>query len=394
LLFLLLGVNALLTPMNGLRLGSFMSLSDVLLVAAAPVVMARQLLSPAATFTQRFRPFLTALGVIILGGLIAAFVSSDSQAGIPDLIRFTLSTVGVLLLVAAWAPSRREVRVLAWALSLGAATSALVGLARLSSIGRPAGLATHPNHLGMTSMLSLGTAFGLAMTSKGLQRKVAGVLSILLVAGLLVSGSRAALFGALVMALTFLVVTHNGRTIRWYLSLCAPLLCAVLLGVVHLPTTNAFTRLFGDDPSAAASNRDRAEARAESFDQIRARPITGSGFNFSRTAHSLYLQLWVSAGLLGLFGLLALLLLTIGVLLLGARAHDPLLVGMAASYLGYLAAGVATNILWDRYVWLHLALTMALAALASSRVRMTDGDTAANINRVRIFSSDVTLRSG
>lgn len=364
-LLLLFVVNAVLTPMNSLRVGPFMGLSDTLLLVAVPVVAARQLLHPSATYTARFRPMLGALGLVAFGGLVASCLASDPLSGIPDLIRFSLSTIGLLVLMATWSPTADQVRILIWALGAGAGVSVIVGfVSGFSFVGRAVGLTSHPNHLGMASMLAMGGAFGLAMTAKPSQRKVAGALSLLLLLGVLVSGSRAALLGVIVFVLVFLLAMRTGRTLRWYGAVCVPLVCAVLLGIVQLPSANAFTRLIGNDPGTAASDFEREEIRIETFDRIRERPFTGSGFSFSRTAHALYLQLWASAGVLGLLGLTAIIVLTIGILVAGARARDALLVAMAASFLGYLAAGFASNILWDRYVWLHLALALALLAQA------------------------------
>ena len=367
LLLLLFTVNAFLTPMNVLRVGSFFSVSDTALLAAAPIVIASRFLRPSGTPLGPFRPFLAALGAMAGGGTIATAFASDPIAGLPHVARFVVSTIGVMLVVAAWAPTRAQVRVIVWAFTLGASVSVVAGLVSgFSFVGRAVGLTLHPNHLGMASMMAAGSAFGLALTSSGKSRRVAHAISLLLVAGVLVSGSRAAFFGLLVAVLAFFMVARSARTVLRSVAFCTPLVLAVLLGFVHLPGANAFDRLFRGDRGTELSDEERAGVRIEALEQIRARPVHGSGFENSRTAHSLYLQLWASAGLVGLGGLLALVVVTIRLLMAAAKIRDRLVAAMVAAFFGYLAGGVASNILWDRYVWLHMTLAIALLAARRS----------------------------
>ena len=374
LLLLLITVNAFLTPMNGLRLGSFFSLSDVALLAAAPIVAASRILRPSGSHLERFRPFLAALSAMAVGGMIATAFASEPVRGLPHVARFVVSTIGLMLVVAGWAPTRAQVRVVVWAFTLGASVSVVAGLlSGLLVVGRAIGLTTHPNHLGMASMMAAGSAFGLALTSGRNSRKLAHAIGLLLVAGVLVSGSRAAFFGLLVAALAFFMVMRSARTVLRSVAFCMPLVLALLLGFVELPGANAFNRLFRGDRGTELSDQERAEVRTEAIEQIRARPVQGSGFENARTAHSLYLQLWASAGLVGLGGLLALVVVTIKMLMTAAKIRDRLVVAIGAGFLGYLAAGVASNILWDRYVWLHVTLGIALLAALRPAAGQTSG---------------------
>ncbi len=49
------------------------------------------------------------------------------------------------------------------------------------------------------------------------------------------------------------------------------------------------------------------------------------------------------------------------------RRRDPLVGGFLAMYLGYLAAAVFSNAIWDRWLWFPIAC--GLAAAAHSRER-------------------------
>jgi hypothetical protein len=62
---------------------------------------------------------------------------------------------------------------------------------------------------------------------------------------------------------------------------------------------------------------------------------------------------------LALGGLAVLWALALGVLRLGRRRQDGLLIGLAAAYVAYLVMGLVGNQLWDRYLWVILALMIA-----------------------------------
>lgn len=361
LLMLLLGVGALLTPMNGLRVGPLMSLGDTFLLSAVPLVIGRRIFRIKKT-TRQFRPFYSALLLILLGGLVASsFSDGNPVAAMPDLARFAISTFGVLSLVAAWGPDRSQVRLLMWLFAVGTSINVILGVVTgFTFVGRAVGLSTHPNHLGMVCMLASGIALGLALTSHGVLRKSAVSLFLIVLAGVMVSGSRAALVGEIFFVLTLLLALRRWYVMRWVGVLAMMVIVAGIAGAVPIPSANSFQRLLGDE-SASLSDAERDDARTASLDQINQDPVTGSGFEFSRVAHSLYLQVWVSCGLIGLAGLLLLILL-VGRLLVYRSPSDVLIAGAAASFVGFLVAGMASNILWDRYVWLHLAMAVALSA--------------------------------
>ena len=108
------------------------------------------------------------------------------------------------------ASSKRTVGWVVWAWIVSAGASAAVAvvdaigpatigtaLTGVQYLGRPAGLSVHPNHLAITCAMALpiaGWSFSYA-TGRG-ARLVSAVFIGILIAGLLVSGSRAGFLGA------------------------------------------------------------------------------------------------------------------------------------------------------------------------------------------------------
>ncbi|MGI9119545.1 MAG: O-antigen ligase family protein, partial [Acidimicrobiales bacterium] len=114
-----------------------------------------------------------------------------------------------------------------------------------------------------------------------------------------------------------------------------------------------------------AADEDRAEYRAVTLDQIEAHPLTGVGFNFAKVAHNVYLQVLASAGVIGLLGFLGVAALVVAMAIktaLPGPQHDLWPAGMIAAYVAYLAAGVVSNLLWDRWLWVYLSLAVAVSA--------------------------------
>lgn len=355
-------------PMNGVRILSFFTLSDLFAVVAALFVVASQVGSLEKRSWSYFRPPLFAAALITYGGLVGMLAGSGGWEGVGDLVRFALSTIGVLLLVSLWGPSPRDVTVVAWAFTIGASVNAFAGLIALhDASGRAIGLTLHSNHFALVSLLACGISVGLALASRAWPRRFAVLMSIILVAGMLESGSRATVVGALVMFATLLVMTRSWRLLRWAAVLGGSFALLLAVNVIELTSTDALGRLFNEDPTVRISDEERTLARGKAFRTIDSRPVTGVGFSAAKEAHNVYLQVWAAAGLLGLFGVSMLATSIVGMSWRAPRG-SPLLLGYLASLCGYLAAAPFTTVFWDRYLWIHLAFAVALMT-AHRRVR-------------------------
>lgn len=364
LMLLVMASAAFTTTMNDLHVGSVLTVADLFLAIALGLAGASRLIHPSRTSMAAYRPFFLATAAIFLGGLVGSFFASNFSLGILELMRFGVSTTGVMMVVALWGPGRRELRVLTWAFASGTATSVVFGMVN-DGAGRLRGLTIHPNHLGMACVLAFGAAVGLALTSTpGKPRTFASGLCLLLSAGVVLSGSRAALAAWLVSVLVVLFITRNRRLARVATLFTVLAAAALLLGVVHLPATNAVTRAAGD-PTAQAADEQRAAYLAVTLERIDAHPFTGSGFNYATQAHSVYLQVLDSAGVIGLLAYLGIVALVLRIASRARQAHDYWLAGLAASCVGFFAAATVSNLFWDRWLWVYLSLVVALSATSA-----------------------------
>lgn len=361
---------AFTAPFNGVRVSSLVAVSDVFLVLAVVAMLPPMVVRGREPLrSSSHEGVLVGIALITVGGMLGTLVASQPLASLAGIAKFALAAAGSVLAVRLWAPSAREVR---WFCSLwlgGAVVSSLWALTfGPRVVGRPLGLSTHPNHLGIVCLLAAGIALGLILGGRAPARGLSMVSLPLLVVVLVASGSRAALLGFFVMAPTVAVLSS-----RLQLAVRAGVLAgvfglALLTGAVDVPANSGLGRLFGDG-STPASDVSRIDHLSASVDRFERHPLTGEGFEFAQAAHNIYLQVLVAAGPLGLIGLVVVAGSVLRVSWAGVRAGSwrvsgdhALLAGLAGGYVGYLVAGLFQNILWDRYLWLYVAATLTLGA--------------------------------
>ncbi len=358
---------AFTVSMIALRAGSEVTLADVLLGAsAAPIlVLAARRRSDSSEDASVLRWHFPLLGLILLvvaGGLGGSFSAGDQTLSLAELGRFAASSMIVILLFWLWAPPRRNLGQLCWVLVLGASVNAALSLFLEKMGERAMGLSTHPNHLALACSLAIGIALGLILSTSNRSRRLA--LTVCLAAlgvGVMVSGSRAGLVGVVVTVGTFLVVTRRWKLVAVGALAVGLVAVAIFLNLFAIGDSNAVNRIRGDRSSFEADQA-RLQMAQETVETIRLNPFTGSGFESAKSAHSIYLQLWASAGVLGIVFAAGLIILSFKTLREASRRGDYLAMGLASAYAGYLVVGAVSNILWDRYVWVHLAVLVSLIA--------------------------------
>lgn len=358
----LMAIAVMTASWNGVRVAGVFTVSDVFLVCAAAFVFAYRALEPRASTWRYYGPFLLASGLIGFGGLIGTLIGGYGWHGIPDLVRFGLSTFVLLFVFSVWSPPEASVRLLLWAYLYGAAANALLGIVSFNDAsGRAIGLSGHSNHLAISCLLGLGVGVGFALSSDGSGRRVAIALAGVVTVGVIASGSRAAVVGVVAYLVGFVLYSRQWRLL--WLSAFAGVTLAVLVvsGLVQLSSSDAIGRLSGSDPTAALSDDARSAARSTALDTIEARPITGVGFSAAKAAHNVYLQLWAASGIFGVAGALG-LLLGLARMVRSRPRKDMLLGSLVCAYGGYLAAAAFSTVLWERYLWLHVALALALCS--------------------------------
>lgn len=375
---------AFTVSMIALRAGSEGTVADALLAASAVpllVLAARRRWDSSgdASVLRWHFPVLGLILLVVVGGLGGSFSAGDQTLSLAELGRFAASSMIVILLFWLWAPPRRTLEQLCWVLVLGASVNAALSLFLERMGERAMGLSTHPNHLALACSLAMGIALGLILsTSNRSQRLALTACLAVLGVGVMVSGSRAGLVGVVVTVGTFLVVTRRWKLVAVGALAVGLAAVAIFFNLFAIGDSNAVNRMRGDRSSFEADQA-RMQMAQETVDTIRVNPFTGSGFESAKSAHSIYLQLWASAGVLGIIFSVGLFILGFKTLREASRRQDYLAMGLASAYAGYLVVGAVSNILWDRYVWVHLAVLVSLIATGepprrpAARVRTGSG---------------------
>lgn len=282
-----------------------------------------------------------------------------------------------LLVVNLWGKQQAPLELLLWAWAAGAGASALVAVSDVVGVtqvgpgligyaqqaGRQTGLASQPNHLGFACALAAPAAAHLA-TRSGVVRRLAGAgLLALLLAGVVLSGSRGAQLGIVLVAAITAVLLLD---LRRHLAALAYAASFALLGgaLVAGRVADALGHLlrFGDDPGAAQSDSIRLLYAQQAARDVEHRPVFGVGYQVLVEAHNIYLQALAAGGVV----LLASLLLLLGGALrtsfrLGRRG-DRLAVALFACVLTWVVCGLIENQLTDRYLYVPVAAVASLAA--------------------------------
>lgn len=354
-------------PMNALRLGANVTVTDLFLVACAGLaLMARATTSAGAPPAERrpVRPDVLAALLLIAGGILGSQFAADLGVSLSSIIRFGVAAVGVPLVFVALGPTRDEVRLLGWAFVIGAAVNAVASVLTYDPGNRGIGLSTHSNHQAAACLLASGFAAGLFLTSPRRASWVAAAFWGVLVVGILKSGSRAGVIGEMILITLLFALTASTRILRWCLTVVVGVAVLLFFNVIPYDEQDAIARVLGRNRATVAqSDYERAQLRAKAVQGIKEHPLTGAGFEEARTAHNVYLQVWGAAGLTGLLGLAVLWSAGVHGLLEGMTG-DRWVLGSAAAVVSFLIIATASNILWDRYLWYVLALFVTGRMLA------------------------------
>lgn len=378
-------VGVALVTFNGLRVAPGLAAADVAFVAAAASVFLHNFITRRPTVVPSW--LVLAGTLILVAGVLSAAVSLDFSSNLGPAVRFAIALTLTPIVIGALTDSggRRRLVIGAWMLS--AAINAAVGVSDAVGVtaigtefslrdhaGRSNALTSHPNHLGLvcaTAIPVLLWALGLRRQTLGLVNIGLGLLLGLLAAGILTSGSRAALLAAAAGVAVFGLLA--ARRTRAVLGPAVFLLIGAVASVSLIPSIDQadaptiFER-FGDDPGAQRSDTGRISAFAEANQAFGESPIVGEGFAEARTAHNIYLQLLQSGGLVAFvaFATFAVGSLRAGrALRLSPGLRDTerdLAAALTASLVVWLVAGLAQNAVYDRYLYVPLGLLLGMVA--------------------------------
>ena len=409
--FWLFGVAVFCVTWSGVRVSGGATLSDVFLLLSPPFAI--------AGFLDRFTSFrlpwwlLSGAGLLALAIFIhevlpqsevltpvqqapAMFSFQDASGSSLSMgIRLLVALIGVPLVATFLVRDWGQIRVLANLWIFGIFVSCLVAVLDFSfgtglqvSLGssdlsqgafgannygvsgadvRYVGLTFHPVALSISSSM----AVPLVLSRMFSLRKAALYLPVLLVilGASLLSGSRTSILLFFVTAAIFLV---------WKTSYAKPLVLWIgifilVLFVLKYGGVSVVPERFLKPGEFIASNQARVDNFGEGMSLFLSSPVIGHGFEYARQAHNIALQLLASGGFAALIGYY---LVTLGYLREGIRVSQLKvrelgldLVGVTVAFAVFLIAGVVSNTIFERYLYVPAGIIMA-AAMLSREARM------------------------
>lgn len=375
---------------NAMRVNPHVTLSDIMLFVAVGGFVVSLLLDRWRMPAIPGWLLISAVGLTI-AGLMSTLSSQDFGTSMVATAEFVIALLGIpiTIIVAADSWQRLLAITIIWVASATASsaigTTDFTGLTAVGSAltgssfaGRPSGLTVHPNHLGMASAMALPVAVFFAARAfprVGAQLGYWAAVA-LLASGVLISGSRAALLGAMAGLVVFAFLRRRLVGAAVILAGIGALLLIMNSDIIahgQLPSgSSAFLALerLTNDVSTGDSNALRLQYYSDALSQFANDPLTGIGFNVVRNAHDIYLQLLAAGGLIALssFGIFVIGVLAVGISLATRASVDPKIRGLAAAVTGsvtvWLVAGVAQNLIYDRFLYVPAGLVLGLRCIA------------------------------
>jgi hypothetical protein len=349
-------------------------------VIVAFALMARGLHVMVAGFPRaglRRHSYLLGLLVLFAGAGMVSLVVNHESPLTWGYWRLVFSTAGSVFLVATygrqntWEHNRVQ---LLRAYGLGCLVLALSTVQGPQIQGRPIGWSLHPNSMGHSCVMGIGTSVWLLENLKGRYERWFWTGTALACAfGVMQSGSRGGLFGLWVGVMLYLCLRGSRRAVVG--AIVGTWLASMLLafGVVTLPANNPITRiLHKEETGSIYSDQQRGEYLEHDYALISDHPIFGVGFSDDLliiNVHVVYLQGWLAAGAVA--GFVTILIgLTCLFLAFVTRKRDLALASAAAAV---AVAWIVTNILQFRDQWLFLAIAFG-SAQSISVLRARDPD--------------------
>ena len=365
------------------------TLSDWFFLAALGATCAQLLATRRSPGAVGFVPVLLGIGIFSLAAFASSFGAQDPIQSLSTIARLVYLTVvwfwlGTVLLRE---PGHLKRAVTLWVISValsGAAAIAQLLLGNVipggavASYGRDSGFAQSVTDLGGMASAALVPALMLLAFSS-LRRRLgllAGGCIVLIVAGLMLSGSVGSLLAAGVVIAVW-AVSSQLQT-RLFVLLC-------VVGLGGFLVLNAQQQAGGESPfqrittvgNAADRNSGTLWSRVATYqvawERIQENPLLGVGLD-SQSAHAnafrvhdVLLGAWYETGLVGAAGVL-ILLIAVGVIgmrtIREARSAQEraLALALLLGFVAFVVYLLGEPFLYERYGWISVALLLALRA--------------------------------
>jgi O-antigen/teichoic acid export membrane protein/O-antigen ligase len=337
------------------------------------------------------------MAIFTIGGLLSSLESYAAFKSVATVARLIFLTVfwfwlGTIVL------SRREHVVTA--IALWVTSAAICGAGAVAQLlagevipnthtfyGRGTGFTAHPNDLGGLCAIAFVPAVMLSVRQGlSLSRRVLAYIGLLVVmAGLVLSGSVGAMIAALVAIFVWFALQRtSGRSLLPFLVMVAALLALTTVQSIRGDPTPLARFQHVTEPSPGEAGAGSLESRIDTYrvaaTAIKRDPFVGVGLDlvsvtkpfgvvsYQYDVHNLVIGTWYKAGL---FGLIGMLMAVIAVLragwtaVLDSRTDSEELVGAAllSSFVAFVAFAMSAPVLFSRYGWIPAALILALRAV-------------------------------
>ncbi|MGN6723723.1 MAG: O-antigen ligase family protein [Marmoricola sp.] len=298
--------------------------------------------------------YLAGLGVLFFLSVLSSIAHPEALQSLFRVLRLFLALFWLPTFVAWWRPERRLINRMAGLYVVGQTISMMYGLA-LGQSHRLFGLTTHPNAFGICGVISVGLLFYLDGQVRPVRRPIVWGAALINIAGLSMSGSRAAVVAVAVMVVAIPIIERSGA---WFYALGltgAGGLLVISEFASSLGSNSALNRLLNPSASSAAgSDQQRSQLAATGWDAVVHHPWLGTGyFTQAFFAHNIYLQLAAAVGVFGLLSFIVVVATILKPLILAGPMHR-----IALGALGYFVDEAFNPTLWDRFAWAAMALVI------------------------------------
>lgn len=353
------------SPMNIIRVvggGASVTASDGLFVAATFLLLP-------TLMQQRLRvPALYAAGAagLLTMGFVASVASTSPLLSLLLMSKFIIAGLIMPVIFMWWRPNLKLIVIMACAYVCGNVVSVAYSFIDPVQIFRSYGLTTHVNNFGHASLLSLALMPFIYRLIPRWMLPALGIAALACGWGIWSSGSRAALLVLAVLVVLYPLLERSGR-VAWLGAVAATTMVLFLSRIESTNDASALGRLLGGDASSNSDDQ-RTGQLALGWGQFKEHPLTGRGFVDVIEFHNIYLALLVAVGVFGLVAMLTMLWPAIQPLLFGTRPYG-LIAYPALAYFGF---GLLSTNLWDRFVWILIALILATRLLGEDEEQEDD----------------------
>lgn len=349
-------------PENSVRpvaSANFVTFSDLFLATGFallfPVLLRRRARFPIG--------FLVGAALLVVAVALASLLSPDPLLAFNPGARLIAAVVALPFVFLLWRPPATTIDLLAWSYVGGHVVSTGYAVVEGSAgNNRYDGLTTHYNFFGLSALMATCLLIYLFGRTPPRRRWVVWAAGAVCLASVAMSGSRAAALVLLMIALLYPLIERS--LISAYLLVAAALTFVVagdrLLALAS--GTSLVDRLQGD---ATTSNSDevRGSALTVGFAKFLTHPLLGNGFDSNPlAAHNIYLQVAVGVGVFGLVAYLVVLWAAVKTLFGTSELRR-----LGYVPLAYVAVGLISNSLWDRFVWMAVSLAFLAAVDQTQR---------------------------